>query len=271
MPTTKKADLAVVDNEPKELLVLDESFDHLETGLEDVSKEDMAIPLLQILQALSPQVNKRDGAYVEGAEAGFIYNSVTATVYDGEEGVNVIPCAYRKAYVEWAPRDTGLGLIKEHESRSILDMAIKDDKGKYVLDNGNYIEETAYFYVLMEDENGSISQAVIPMKSSQLTKARKWVTTMKMQTRLNSKGQRVPAPMFMNRYRLTTVHQQNDMGNWYGWGIALHGPLSADDRDLVETAMTFSKAVKSNEVKVQQEEQAGGSTSGDTFDAEDIM
>ena len=266
MPT-KKAELSVVED--KELLILDESFDNIDTGLEDVTKEDMAIPLLQVLQAMSPQVNKRDGAYVEGAEAGSIYNSVLQSVTDGEEGITVIPCSYRKAYVEWAPRDSGMGMMGEHESRSILDQCTKSD-GKWILDNGNYIEETAYFYVITIDSDGNTSQAVIPMKSSQLTKARKWVTTMKMQTRTNSKGQRVPAPMFMNKYKLTTIHQQNDQGNWFGWGVSLESPLTADDRELLQMAMDFRNAVQSNDVKVQQEQQEGAST-GATFDNDDVM
>ena len=39
------------------------------SGLENVTSEDMAIPRLKILQALSPEVNKNDGKYVEGASA----------------------------------------------------------------------------------------------------------------------------------------------------------------------------------------------------------
>ena len=50
-------------------------------GLEEVTAEDLAIPFLRVLAQLSPQVNKRDGAYVDGAEAGMIYNTVAkATV-----------------------------------------------------------------------------------------------------------------------------------------------------------------------------------------------
>lgn len=263
----KKAELKAV--EPQEVMVLDSSFDDLETGLEDVTKEDMAIPMLKVLQALSPQVNKRDGDYVDGAEAGAILNSVTSTVYDGEEGITVIPCSYRKAYVEWAPRESGQGLIQEHTDRSILESCVRDDKGKYLLDSGNYIEETAYFYVLILDTNGASSQAVIPMKGSQLTKARKWITTMKMQTRLTSTGKRVPAPMFFNKYQLTTTHQQNDMGNWFGWGVGLNGPLSNEDMPILEEAIAFQKAVSSDSVKVQQEEHDAPASA--PFEEDDIL
>ena len=40
-------------------------------GTEQITSKDMSIPFLRILAQLSPQVNKRDGSYVEGAEAGF--------------------------------------------------------------------------------------------------------------------------------------------------------------------------------------------------------
>ena len=65
-------------------------------GLEEVTAEDLAIPFLRVLAQLSPQVNKRDGAYVEGAEAGMIYNTVANEAYDGEKGILVIPCHYNR-------------------------------------------------------------------------------------------------------------------------------------------------------------------------------
>ena len=38
-------------------------------GAQNISQEDLALPFLKILGQLSPEVNKRDGKYVEGAEA----------------------------------------------------------------------------------------------------------------------------------------------------------------------------------------------------------
>ena len=78
-------------------------------GFEETSTDDMAIPFLRILANTSPQTNKRDGAYVEGAEAGMIYNSATDALYDGEKGITVVPVAYNKTYVEWKERGEGTG------------------------------------------------------------------------------------------------------------------------------------------------------------------
>ena len=80
-------------------------------GLEEVTTEDLAIPFLRILAQLSPQVNKRDGAYVEGAEAGMIYNTVSNEAYDGEKGVLVVPCYYNRRFIEWQPRSSGGGYV----------------------------------------------------------------------------------------------------------------------------------------------------------------
>ena len=77
------------------------------TGLDNMGTEDMALPFLRILAQLSPEVNKRDAKYIEGAEAGMILNTVTKQVYDGEEGINIVPCYYKREYIEWSDRGEG--------------------------------------------------------------------------------------------------------------------------------------------------------------------
>ena len=78
-------------------------------GLGKIGQEDLALPFLKILGQLSPEVNKRDGKYVEGAEPGMIYNSVSGDLYDGVKGIDVIPCFYKLEYIEWKDRGEGLG------------------------------------------------------------------------------------------------------------------------------------------------------------------
>ena len=73
-------------------------------GMGNLTQDDLALPFLKILGQLSPEVNKRDGKYIEGASPGMIYNSVTGDLFDGEKGVIVIPCHYKLEYVEWRDR-----------------------------------------------------------------------------------------------------------------------------------------------------------------------
>ena len=239
--------------------VIDDDLLSLGTGLEDTSSDDFAIPFLQLLQALSPQLNKNDGKYVKGAEQGNIFNTVTGEATDGDDGLIVVPCYYNKKYLEWAPRESGGGLINTHDSRDILSQTTKNERGQFVLDNGNYIAETAQFYVMVcnEDET-EWTQAVIAMTSTQLSKARKWVSQMKQRRVKNSAGAMVEAPMFLFKYRLKTVAEQNDRGSWYGWSIGLEG--QASNRDMILEGANFLKMIKAGEVQAKDPEAAGASS-----------
>ena len=54
-----------------------------QSGLENInSADDQALPFLKVLSQLSPQCNKTSNNYVEGAEPGMIYNTVSGTLSD---------------------------------------------------------------------------------------------------------------------------------------------------------------------------------------------
>ena len=78
-------------------------------GLGKLTQEDLALPFLKILGQLSPEVNKRDGKYVQGAEPGMIYNTVSGELHNGEKGIQVLPCFYKLEYVEWQNIGEGSG------------------------------------------------------------------------------------------------------------------------------------------------------------------
>ena len=223
-------------------------------GMEDVRSEDMSIPFLRILAQLSPQVNKRDGAYVDGAEAGMIYNTVANEAYNGETGVTVIPCYYSRRYVEWKPREKGGGYVGSYAADDpIVARARKDEKGIETLPNGNLLTNTAQFFVLMMHEELGPQRCLITMSSTQLKKARKWMTQMQsLQAR--GKNGMFTLPMMSQKYTLRTTEERNDKGSWFGWDVSRQGPLDmATESDLFEMALTFAKSVKAGEVKVKED------------------
>ena len=158
------------------------------TGFAEVSAEDMSIPFLRILDKGSPQVNKRDGAYVEGAEPGMIYNTVANEVYDGEVGVTVIPCYFNRRFIEWKPRESGGGYMGSYlPDDPIVKTTVKNDKNADVLPNGNLLSNTAQHFVLLTYE-GNFSRALITMSSTQLKKSRRWITQMNALTAIGKNG-----------------------------------------------------------------------------------
>ena len=120
-------------------------------GLGNIGHEDLALPFLKILGQLSPEVNKRDGKYVQGAEPGMIYNSVTGELFDGEKGINVLPCHYKLEYIEWQERGEGSGApVGIHPSSSdIMTKTKRDASFKDRLSNGNYVERTASYFLIV--------------------------------------------------------------------------------------------------------------------------
>jgi len=228
-------------------------------GLGEIGQKDLALPFLKILAQLSPEVNKRDGKYVEGAEAGMIYNSVTGELYNGAEGINVIPCFYKLEYLEWKDRGEGLGapVAIYPSSSDIMSKTKPDANYKDRLPNGNYIEKTASHFVIILGD--SPSTALISMKSTQLKISRKWNSMMSGLKLKGKDGLFTPAS-FSHIYRLKTTQLSNDKGTWFGWEVSKVGPVS--DSSLYQQAKTFSENISKGNVRAKHgEEKPKGSES----------
>ena len=144
-------------------------------GAQNMSQEDLALPFLKILGQLSPEVNKMDGKYVKGAEPGKIINTVTNALYDS---IDVIPCHYKRQYIEWQDRGTSTGApVAIHEADSdIVSQTTRGKDYKDRLPNGNYLDNTANHFVIYL--NTIPTSALISMKSTQLKVSRKWNSMM---------------------------------------------------------------------------------------------
>ena len=217
-------------------------------GLGKLTQEDLALPFLKILGQLSPEVNKRDGKYVKGAEPGMIFNSVTGELYDGAKGIQVVPCHYKLEYIEWRDRGEGSGApVAIHSSSSdVMTKTTRDASFKDRLPNGNYIERTASHFVIVNGQTPST--ALIAMKSTQLKISRKW-NSMMAGIRLKGKNGLFTPASFSHIYQLKTIQQSNDKGTWFGWEVSKIGPVQ--DTTLYQQAKTFAENVSKGDVKVK--------------------
>ena len=221
-------------------------------GLGAIGQDDLALPFLKILGQLSPEVNKRDGKYVEGAEPGMIFNSVSGELYDGVKGLDVIPAFYKLEYIEWKDRGEGPGApVAIYDSSSDIMSKTKPDANyKDRLPNGNYIEKTASHFVIVEGD--SPSTALISMKSTQLKISRKWNSMMSGIKMKGKNGLFTPAS-FSHIYRLKTTQMSNDKGTWFGWEVSKIGPVT--DQSLYGQAKTFSENISKGNVKAKHGEE----------------
>ena len=221
-------------------------------GLGKIGQEDLALPFLKILGQLSPEVNKRDGKYVEGAEPGMIFNSVSGDLYDGVKGIDVIPCFYKLEYIEWKDRGDGPGApVAIYDSSSdIMSKTKADANYKDRLPNGNYIEKTASHFVIITGD--SPATALISMKSTQLKISRKWNSMMSGIKLKGKNGLYTPAS-FSHIYKLKTTQMSNDKGTWFGWEVSKVGPIT--DASIYQQAKSFSESISKGAVKAKHGEE----------------
>jgi hypothetical protein len=217
------------------------------SGFEEADSSSYAIPFLQILQSGSPQCKKSDGAYIKGAEEGMLYNTVTQELYDGDQGLTVIPCHFTNRFIEWQLRESGGGFVKEHLPGTVP-ATTKDDKNRDILPNGNALVDTRNHYVLIVGADGTLSAALIAMSSTQVKKSKQWMSKMQG-IKVKTETGFAPAPMMSRKYKLTTVPESNDKGSWYGFRIELVGPV--EDIAEYNEAKAFREAVRSGAAKAQ--------------------
>ena len=217
-------------------------------GSQNMTQEDLALPFLKVLGQLSPEVNKRDGKYVEGAEPGMILNTVTNEIFDGNKGINVLPVFYERKYVEWQDRGEGKGSpVAIHSADSdIVSTTTRDKSFKDRLPNGNYLENTANHFVVLLGNNPST--ALISMKATQLKISRKWNSIM-MGIKLNGKNGLFTPPTYSHIYNLKTVQMSNDKGTWFGWEVTKVGPVS--DKGVYDIAKSFAERLGKGEVQIK--------------------
>ena len=224
-------------------------------GTQNISQQDLALPFLKILGQLSPEVNKRDGKYVEGAEPGKIINTVTNKLYDE---IEVIPVFYKRQYVEWADRGTSTGApVAIHNADSdIISQTTRGKDYKDRLPNGNYLENTANHYVIYL--NDTPQQAMVSMKSTQLKVSRKW-NSMMMGIKMQGKNGLFTPPTYSHIYKLKTVQMSNDKGTWFGWDVEKVGPVT--DKGIYDMGKSFAESVGKGEIQAKHGSEENTKTS----------
>jgi len=217
-------------------------------GFENIDQESLALPILKLLQNGSGEAQKRNANYVEGAEPGMFFNTVTRKLYDGDKGIQVIPCHYRLEYQEWADFGTGSGRPENiyPASSDVLSKTTKDANGKDRLPNGNYIQKTSQHFVIITD-GSSAETALISMYSSQSKVSRKWNSMMMSITKNGKDGPYTPPP-FSHYYKISSVENTGKGNQWYGYNIVKVGEVT--DANIYKRAKTFYESCRRGDSSV---------------------
>jgi hypothetical protein len=189
-------------------------LDQFDTGLENVTSRDIIIPRITLLQALSPQLDKNKPEYIKGAASGDFCDVATGDIF--KDTLKILPCYFAVVFLEWAPRSSGKGLQANHGMNpGIMDQCRRDEKNRMVLPNGNYIAETATYFVLNLQANNQ--RSFIPLSSTQLKASRNWMTLILRERVRRGDGSEFCPPIFYRAWTASVVSQSNNEGSWNGW------------------------------------------------------
>ena len=246
------------------------SFDqYAGAGLENVTQDDVLIPRLTLLQALSPQLKKNKPEYIEGASEGDIADVGTGEIFEGH--VHFLPVHFQKVWIEWAPRESGKGLIAIHESADCMEGCEQNDRGQWVNSEGNYIVETSQFFGFNLSAGGR--RCFIAFSSTQLKKARRWNTLAMSEKLQRPDGTEYTPPLFYRTYKLGSAEESNSQGDWAGWTIERDIPLLEHEnfKNLFQQAVEFREQLQAGAVKADNSDIEAEAPKGSAGDDGDVV
>ena len=215
-------------------------------GLENITTEDMQIPFIRIIQALSPQLQKDDPLYIKGAEQGDIFNTVSQEIYKQDEGVIVVPAFFEKKFLEFQLRSSGGGFVRELAADD-KDITMTSREGTIeLLPNGNELVRTHQHLVIAQSADGTIAPSVLDMKKTQLKVSRRW-NTLKNSARLPSGAL---MPIYGTAWQVTTVLEANDQGKWFNYKLDRINDVTPEIEKMMLEARNMYQGVSKGEVKM---------------------
>lgn len=249
--------------------VLDFSAD-AGAGLEGADAKSFAIPFIALLQGLSPQCEPVKDGGVEGAKPGLFINSITNELF---EEVFVVPAAFKREFLRWAPRSSGGGYkgnypaidvdlnrvagMSTHNGVIMMDVPegqpAFDEKGAPKYD---ILTDTRNHFVLAKNKAGGWFPALVSLSSTQIKKSKKWMSLIQGIELNKTDGSAYNPPSFSHIYKLTSVKEENAKGKWQGVQIELFGQV--ESADLYARAKKFNQDVIAGQVEVAPPVQESG-------------
>jgi hypothetical protein len=179
-----------------------------------------------VCQSGSAVVDQRGPNYINGASAGdFWVRDSLNPIRSGIAGIELIFCGYERVWNEWKPNRQG-NLVAQHKQAPEDAVEARDENNRWrlVRANGNIIEETREFFVLLD-----LQPYILPCTGTKHKFAKRLMAWFKQLVDPET-GSVLPA--FLHKYRITTFLDGNSLGKYF----------SLKFEDLGEVSITEAKA-----------------------------
>lgn len=234
-----------------------------------MTRADYSMPFIGVVQSLSPQRDKTHAKYIEGAEEGDFFNTVTSELFKADVGIDVIPVRYELVFNVWRPREQGGGFVgsckTQDEAVAIAVAAIQTElrildpvEAKQVAlsrDKTGWVRDTMNQYVLIQEPDGSWIPVLLSLTSTKLTPSRKWNTMISLEKPTPGRV----AIRWNKVWHVGTTSAKNQEGQSY---YTILPPKSVRETSELEWAQAadFFQMLEAGAVKVEYEKSQEAST-----------
>lgn len=212
-------------------------------GSENVGANDIILPRIDVLQALSPQIKKSDPGYIQGAEQGEIFNTVSGELYGSN--VMIVPIMFRREYVNWQSRASGGGFRGAFPTLQDAEIARMDEENPGEIES---VETHVHFVLLLDEDTGKAEEAVLSWSRSKCKASRK----------LNSLVQMAGGERYGRAYKLSAIEAKGPKGEYWSFDLA---PVGYVTREIFDRAANTYKSIKAGEVGVNHANENGPDSS----------
>jgi len=211
---------------------------HAPLGFDDIDMDDLIIPRLRLLQALSEAVTSEKG------KSGQFQNSLTEEVFDGP--LEFIPLMFKNGAVYFQPGE-GLKCKSVDGVTSIngdrcAECPFNEYWKKWKDDKPPQCAGTKEFTIA---QRSTITDAAPNIMVLTFMK-----TSFGLGKKLISMARLTGQDLFANSYSLESIKTKNDKGTFFNFGLAKGNPL---DQKEYDAAMHWYKTLNQMEVKVHEE------------------
>lgn len=177
-------------------------------GTENVAMHDVLIPRVEVVQALSPCLKKNDPSYIEGAQQGDLYNTVTRELYG--PSATLCPVYFNTQYLIWKDRQAGGGFRGAFDTNEQAQARIAQEPDA---EDFQAVETKQFVCLRLDDATGNIEEVMVSMARTKLKVARQWNSLIRINA--SSTG----ADMFSRIYTLFTVDAKSDKGDFKNFAV----------------------------------------------------
>ena len=187
-------------------------------GLENVGRDEIQFPRIEIAQDSSGATKKAHSAHIEGIESGDLYNTLTREIYS--QPLRVIPIMFFYNYIKFRPQDQGGGVLRMADTAEGInpkDLLFGPNSEKPVW-------TTIFNFLCFLPGHGQV--VVVSMKSTSATVAKQWLS---LQTLFGKR------PAYARAYTLASTFKENGANSYFNYlPVKSTGFVSEEDYKTCE-------------------------------------